>query len=555
MNANNNTVSGTESGSGAAPTSIFYSGASTTTYSITCTSVGASVSSTSPSTASAGSSVIISGGGFWGTSKVMFGAFEATVFTVSGSSTPYIRATVPDGSGTVTISVTTDAGGPYSGGTFTFAPPTANAVSATVAHGSSNNVITHNASGNPTSVTVVSTPAHGSATASGSTITYTPNASYSGPDSFTYTAANNAGVSNPNTVSIMVDAPPAVTLAPVSLGNGTYGAAYAPVTFSAGGGTAPYSYSATGLPPGMGIDANTGVLSGTPTAAGTYSVQVMATDSTTGTGPASQTHTIPLVINKANQAPLMAAATSSPIAVGATSALSASGGSSAGAVSYAVTTGAAFCSLDTTTQTLTGTSVGTCTVTATKAADANYNAASAITQIIVANTSYTGTTTTSTGIATASFISSSGCSFTTSQFIGTGAVTTLPSGYSFPQGLFDFTAQNCAIGSDLTMKLVYPQTLPPSAVLLKYGPTSTNTTPHWYPYPATISGNTVTYTLKDGADGDDDMQENGVITDAVGIGVPTSVAAAVPALERWALLLLTLLATVLGGYLYGSTKE
>jgi hypothetical protein len=46
------------------------------------------------------------------------------------------------------------------------------------------------------------------------------------------------------------------------------------------GGTAPYTYSATGLPPGLTMAASTGKISGKPTTSGTYSVKVTNTDST-----------------------------------------------------------------------------------------------------------------------------------------------------------------------------------------------------------------------------------------------------------------------------------
>jgi hypothetical protein len=38
------------------------------------------------------------------------------------------------------------------------------------------------------------------------------------------------------------------------------------------GGITPYVYSETGLPPGMSIDPATGKMTGTPTAAGTYTI-------------------------------------------------------------------------------------------------------------------------------------------------------------------------------------------------------------------------------------------------------------------------------------------
>jgi hypothetical protein len=52
------------------------------------------------------------------------------------------------------------------------------------------------------------------------------------------------------------------------------------------------TYSATGLPPGLSINASSGLISGTPTTTGTYSVTVTAKDTTGALGSASFTWTI-----------------------------------------------------------------------------------------------------------------------------------------------------------------------------------------------------------------------------------------------------------------------
>ncbi|MGF6117332.1 carbon monoxide dehydrogenase subunit G, partial [Janthinobacterium lividum] len=194
---------------------------------------------------------------------------------------------------TVTATDSSGGSGPYTGSraysvTVAAGAPVAGAVSATVAYGSSANPITLNLSGGAaTSVAVASAAGHGTATASGTSITYTPTAGYGGPDSFTYTASNGIGTSAPATVTITV-AGPTITIAPSTVPAASVGAAYSQ-NVTAANGFAPYGYaiSAGALPAGLTLNASTGVLSGTPTAGGSFNFTVRATDSSTGSGPYS----------------------------------------------------------------------------------------------------------------------------------------------------------------------------------------------------------------------------------------------------------------------------
>ncbi|MFF0269584.1 M4 family metallopeptidase [Kribbella sp. NPDC004536] len=72
----------------------------------------------------------------------------------------------------------------------------------------------------------------------------------------------------------------------------TVGTAIGSFTLSASGGTAPYTWSATGLPAGITIGSSTGTVSGTPTTAGTYNVTATATASAGGSGSTSFTITV-----------------------------------------------------------------------------------------------------------------------------------------------------------------------------------------------------------------------------------------------------------------------
>jgi sugar lactone lactonase YvrE len=133
----------------------------------------------------------------------------------------------------------------------------------------------------------------------GGELTGTPTATAS-PASFAITATDVNGQAGSRTYSLTVNQPP-IALAPASgsptaLPGGTAMVVYGQ-SFSARGGTAPYSYALTvnsgSLPAGLALDAQTGILSGTPASGGIVSFTIAATDSSSkGPFTGSQTYTL-----------------------------------------------------------------------------------------------------------------------------------------------------------------------------------------------------------------------------------------------------------------------
>ncbi len=125
------------------------------------------------------------------------------------------------------------------------------------------------------SITAGSLPAPLTLNPTTGAITGTPTAPVTA--SFTVTVSDSAGTTPASKAfTLTVVAAPVITTA--TLPSGTVGVAYSQ-TLAATGGTAPYSWAVTagGLPGGLSLSTS-GVISGTPSAAGTFSFTVTLTD-------------------------------------------------------------------------------------------------------------------------------------------------------------------------------------------------------------------------------------------------------------------------------------
>ncbi|WP_157667482.1 choice-of-anchor U domain-containing protein [Comamonas serinivorans] len=165
-------------------------------------------------------------------------------------------------------------------------------------------------------------------------------------------------------------------------------------------------------------------------------------------------------------------------------------------------------------------------------------------------TQFTGTTATGSGTVIAN-ISGGGasCVFNPSatRLMPPDGVWSPLEKFLLPHGLFDFELVGCDVGSEVTITTQWPD-LRGITGYLKYGQTAgSGGKPIWYaPNNLRIDllKHTVTFTIRDGELGDDDLSANGVIRDPGGPVVGG--VQAVPGLGTWALSLLAMALVALG---------
>lgn len=112
-----------------------------------------------------------------------------------------------------------------------------------------------------------------------------------GTFAFTITATDSDNCSGSQAYTVTITCP-TITVSPTTLSDGAVGASYNQ-TLTASGGTAPYVFAVTSgsLPPGLTLSTG-GVLSGSPTAGGSFSFTVTATDQNQCAGSRSYTVSI-----------------------------------------------------------------------------------------------------------------------------------------------------------------------------------------------------------------------------------------------------------------------
>jgi hypothetical protein len=123
------------------------------------------------------------------------------------------------------------------------------------------------------------------------TSTYTPPTTVASASTVTFTATSNGTPSQTANLTITVN--PALVITTTTLPNGVVGTPYnATVTSTGGSGAITWSLPSGALPLGIVGPSSTGVLSGTPATAGTYTFTISAKDSASSPNTITQTYTI-----------------------------------------------------------------------------------------------------------------------------------------------------------------------------------------------------------------------------------------------------------------------
>ncbi len=230
-----------------------------------------------------------------------YGAAGLPAGLAVNSGTGLISGT-PTGTGTSTVTLSATNSGGTGNATLTLTinnPASPVITSTTTASGTVGVAFSYQitATNSPTSFGATGLPAGLSVNSASGLISGTPTAA--GASMVTLSATNAGGTGNATLTLTVNPAPPVMTSATTA--TGTVGSVF---SYQITATNTPTNYGASGLPGGLTVNANTGAITGTPTAAGTSMVTLSATNAG-GTGNATLTLTI-------NPAPPVATPTFNP---------------------------------------------------------------------------------------------------------------------------------------------------------------------------------------------------------------------------------------------------
>src|SRR6266700_159599 len=296
VNTSTGLISGTPTTAGTYSVTISATNAGGTgsaTLTLTLSNPVPTITSISPTSTTAGSAqftLTVNGTKFVSTSTVNWnGAPLATSFVSSTQLTATVPASLVATAGTASITVVNPSpgGGTSSAQTFTISatPVITSPLTATGQIGVAFSY-TITATGSPTSYGASPLPAGLSVKTSTGVISGTPTTE--GTYNVTITASNGAGLCSTGSATLVLTIITTPVITSTLTATGTAGI---PFSYQITATSSPTSYDAIDMPGGLTVDTTTGLISGSPTGVGIFTVTLSATNAS-GTGSATLTLTI-----------------------------------------------------------------------------------------------------------------------------------------------------------------------------------------------------------------------------------------------------------------------